>query len=548
MQKWKKMLITALSAAMFAGCSSSSGGEAGNGNTSTETGSAGKPITIALTSNLMTMDATQAADGSSLTMLSACMSGLTMTAKDGTMVPDMAEWEVSEDGLTYTFHIFEDAKWSNGDPVTAHDFVYSWRRLADPAMAADYQTLPDTLHIVNAAEVISGEKPTEELGVRAVDDKTFEVSLSLPCDFLLSLVSFPPFYPINQAFVEAEGDAYAQGIDHLLYNGEYTMTGWEEGASYTFTKNPDYVHADEFKNESLIFRIVLETQTAILEYQQGNINILTMTGEMVDLYKNEPGFHTRKQASMWYLSPMVNDPVMSNKDLREAISYAVDREAITSSVLKDGSIPAVGIIGRDFAFDANGVDFRDSSEDLCGYDPDKAKEAFARAKEALGDTITIDLYYEDSDSAKAVAENIQQMLVTTLEGLEITMTCKPKKTRIQDMLSHNFQLMLTLWGPDYADPQSTLDIFTTGNAINGADYSSAEYDELIRKATRGEDAADSAARWQDMIDAEKIVIAQDHAVIPLYQVGSAMMITPGIEDVLFFTTGTGTYRYVHWEE
>ncbi len=548
MQKWKKMLITALSAAMFAGCSSSSGGEAGNGNTSTETGSAGKPITIALTSNLMTMDATQAADGSSLTMLSACMSGLTMTAKDGTMVPDMAEWEVSEDGLTYTFHIFEDAKWSNGDPVTAHDFVYSWRRLADPAMAADYQTLPDTLHIVNAAEVISGEKPTEELGVRAVDDKTFEVSLSLPCDFLLSLVSFPPFYPINQAFVEAEGDAYAQGIDHLLYNGEYTMTGWEEGASYTFTKNPDYVHADEFKNESLIFRIVLETQTAILEYQQGNINILTMTGEMVDLYKNQPGFHTRKQASMWYLSPMVNDPVMSNKDLREAISYAVDREAITSSVLKDGSIPAVGIIGRDFAFDANGVDFRDSSEDLCGYDPDKAKEAFARAKEALGDTITIDLYYEDSDSAKAVAENIQQMLVTTLEGLEITMTCKPKKTRIQDMLSHNFQLMLTLWGPDYADPQSTLDIFTTGNAINGADYSSAEYDELIRKATRGEDAADSAARWQDMIDAEKIVIAQDHAVIPLYQVGSAMMITPGIEDVLFFTTGTGTYRYVHWEE
>ncbi len=548
MQKWKKMLITALSAAMFAGCSSSSGGEAGNGNTSTETGSAGKPITIALTSNLMTMDATQAADGSSLTMLSACMSGLTMTAKDGTMVPDMAEWEVSEDGLTYTFHIFEDAKWSNGDPVTAHDFVYSWRRLADPAMAADYQTLPDTLHIVNAAEVISGEKPTEELGVRAVDDKTFEVSLSLPCDFLLSLVSFPPFYPINQAFVEAEGDAYAQGIDHLLYNGEYTMTGWEEGASYTFTKNPDYVHADEFKNESLIFRIVLETQTAILEYQQGNINILTMTGEMVDLYKNEPGFHTRKQASMWYLSPMVNDPVMSNKDLREAISYAVDREAITSSVLKDGSIPAVGIIGRDFAFDANGVDFRDSSEDLCGYDPDKAKEAFARAKEALGDTITIDLYYEDSDSAKAVAENIQQMLVTTLEGLEITMTCKPKKTRIQDMLSHNFQLMLTLWGPDYADPQSTLDIFTTGNAINGGDYSSAEYDELIRKATRGEDAADSAARWQDMIDAEKIMIAQDHAVIPLYQVGSAMMITPGIEDVLFFTTGTGTYRYVHWAE
>ncbi|MBQ1467181.1 MAG: peptide ABC transporter substrate-binding protein [Solobacterium sp.] len=544
MKKVKKALLAMLSAIVFTGCSGgSSPAPAG-----TEQASTSKPITVALTANLITMDSTLAADGSSFTMLSACMSGLTQTALDGTMAPDMATWDISDDGLTYTFHIFENANWSNGDPVTANDFVFSWRRLADPQVASEYASLLDTLHVVNATECIAGEKPLEELGVKAIDDKTFEVSLYLPCDFLLSLVSMGIFFPINQKFFEAEGDSYGQGIDHLIYNGEYTMTGWDEGTAYTFTKNPDYVHAADFKNETIIFRIVLETQTAILEYQQGNINILTLTGEMVDMYKNEPGFRTRKQANIWYLSPMVKDPVMSNRDLREVISYAVDREAIAVSVLKDGSSAAQGVIGKDFAFSDSGSDFRNDAGSLVSYDPEKAAAAFAKAKEALGDTISIDLYYEDSDSAKAVAENIRQMLVTNLEGLEVSMTCKPKKTRIMDMLSHQFQIMLTQWGPDYADPQSTLDLFMTGNGLNGADYSSEEYDAIMLKATKGEDASDSEARWKDMIEAERIVVAQDYGVIPLYQGGSAMMITPGIEDVLFFTTGSGTYRHCHWEE
>ena len=461
----------------------------------------------------------------------------------------MASWEISEDGLTYTFHIFEDANWSNGAQVTADDFVYGWRRLADPETGSEYAFILDTIHVVNAAEVHAGELPLEELGVEAPDSKTFIVHLSLPCDFMLGLLANPVLFPLNQEFFEAQGDQYALSIDNLLFNGEYLMTGWDEGTAYTFTKNPDYVHADDFTNETLVYRILLETQTSILEYQQDKVNLVPMNGEMVDMYKEEEGFHNRLEGTMWYLIPMLEDEIMANADFREFLAYAVDGNAIGESVLKDGSIKADGFIGHSFAFDENGVDFRDTAGTLTEYNPEKAKEAFDRAREALGDTITINLYYEDSDSAKNVAENLQQMLLGAAgEGLEVTMTCKPKKTRVQDLLNHNFQLMLTRWGPDYADPQIFLDMFVTGNEMNSSLYSSEKNDELIIRGTRGEDASDSAARWQDMIDAERVLIAEDHALIPVYQQGSALMITPGCEGYLFLSAASGVYRHLHWAE
>lgn len=541
MKFWRKLAVCSTVVAMLTGCSFAST----DSGTITQRGSG--PITVALTANLMTMDQTLANDGSSFSLLSTCMSGLTQWTPEGTVISDMADWEISEDGLTYSFHIFEDANWSNGEPVTAQDFVFSWQRLADPDTASEYSFILDTIHVKNAAKVITGELPVEELGIEAMDDKTFVVTLDLPCDFMLGLLAMPIMFPLNQAFFEAQGDQYGLGIDNILYNGAYTMTGWEEGSKYSFAKNPDYVHSADFPNEELVYRIVLETQTSILEYQQDNINLLVLNGEMVDQYKDDPGFHNVLVGTMWYLTLMLEDELVASRDFREFMLYAVDRDAIADSVLKNGSVPAEGIIGKTFTYE-NGVDFRDTAGSLTAYDVDKAKESWQKVKEEFGDQLSVELYYEDSDSAKSVAENIQQMFVNASDGeLHVVMTSKPKKTRVEDMLNHEYQVMLTRWGPDFNDPQTFMDLFVTGADMNSGLYSNATYDELIEKGTKGEDAADSAKRWQDMIDAEKILIEEDIAIIPVYQEGNALMITPGVEGYIYTSGVSGVYRHLHWE-
>lgn len=545
MRTAKKMMTLALAAVMLAACSSS-GSKPAPDASDDPAASGNKEVVVALKANLMTMDQTLATDGTSFTFLTTCMSGLVQNDSDGVPMADLATWDVTEDGLTYTFHIDENANWSNGEPVTADDFVYSWRRLADPDIASEYSFFLDTIHVVNAQEVSSGELPVEELGVEAADAKTFVVRLSVPCGFILNVLSNPVFFPLNQAYFEAKGDAYGQSVDDLIYSGAYLMTGWEEGSSYTFTKNPDYVNADQFPNETLIYRIILETQTAMLEFEQGNINVVTLTGEMVDQYKDREEFHNRLDGTLWFLLPNMSDETLSNKNLREAIACAIDRNAIAEAVLKDGSVAAGGIVGKSFAFNESGEDYRAIAGDFTEYNAERAKAAFEKAKEELGDSITLELYYEDSDSAQAVAVNIQQMLVTTLEGLNITMNSKPKKTRVQDMINHQFELMLTRWGPDYTDPQTFMDLFITDVDMNSGLYSNAEYDRLVVDADSGAAASDPVQRWQNYIDAEKILIADDFGAIPVYQQGSALMVSKGVEGIIY-GEGNGPYRHCHWE-
>lgn len=546
MMKKGSVFKALLAGVLLSGCAgSAASGASASSSISAASASAESPIVIAMTADLSTMDYEIATDGASFSMQSMCVSGLTQYAADGSIQPDLAEsWDLSADGLTYTFHLRDGIKWSNGTPVTAADFVYGWQRLDDPATASEYAFLLDTIHVVNAADVFSGTMPVSSLGVEAPNEKTFTVHLSQPCGFFLGLMAFPSLFPLNQAFYEAEGDQYALSPKDLLYCGVYTMTDWTAGNEYTFTKNPDYWDASSYHQDSVVFKYIQDTQSAMLEYQQGQIDYVPLSGEMVDLYKDKPGFTSNLQGFLWYLAPNMSDPNLSNLNLRKAISLAIDRDSIADDVLRDGSIAADGFIPRSFAFDADGKDFRDTAGKLTSYDPTAAAAAYAKAKEELGGDVTVDLLYEDSEASKAVAENIQQMLEQNCPGLTITLDSKPKKTRLELMNSHEYQLGLTRWGPDYADPQTYLDLLlndTDGNTMN---YASDEYDALETKATRGEDAADAAKRWQDLIQCEQIAVSQDAAVIPVYQNGGADMVSTSVTGILFMTTGSGLYRHV----
>ena len=552
----KKPLALALAAAMLAGCG---GGGSSSGATSTDGAASGgsasgdaSTVTVAIDADLNTMDYEIATDGNSFIMQSLVMSGLTELAADGTPLPELAEtWDVSDDGLVYTFHL-ADAKWSNGDPVTASDFVYAWQRLDNPDTASEYAFILDTVHIANAAAVNAGEADPSELGVKAVDDKTLEVTLTLPCDFFLSLLAFPSFFPLNQKFYEAQGDQFALSPDNLLYCGPYTMTGYQQGSEYTFEKNPDYFKADQMTDyvDKIVFRYLQDTQSAMLDYQSGNLDVVKLQGDQVDQYSGTEGFTNRMTGYLWYLSIDFNTSVhpensqFANLNLRKAMSLAIDRDTIAANVLKDGSIGADGLIPKDLATGPSGEDFRAENGKLTEYNLDQAKEYYAKALEELGtDTVSFELLYEDSEASKAVAEYIQSNLKAI--GMDVTLNSKPKKTRLQLMNDKDYNVALTRWGPDYADPETYFDLFTTDNtANNSGSYSNADYDALVKAAGSGEDATDSAKRWQDYLDAEKIIVQDDPGVIPVYQNGGAMMINPKVTGIEFHSASVDSYRHI----
>lgn len=551
----KKPLALALTAAMLAGC----GGSSASGATSTDGAASGgsasgdaSTVTVAIDADLNTMDYEIATDGNSFIMQSLVMSGLTELAADGSPLPELAEsWDVSDDGLVYTFHL-ADAKWSNGDPVTASDFVYAWQRLDNPDTASEYAFILDTVHIANAAAVNAGEADPSELGVKAVDDKTLEVTLTLPCDFFLSLLAFPSFFPLNQKFYEEQGDQFALSPDNLLYCGPYTMTGYQQGSEYTFEKNPDYFKADQMTDyvDKIVFRYLQDTQSAMLDYQSGNLDVVKLQGDQVDQYSGTEGFTNRMTGYLWYLSIDFNTSVhpensqFANLNLRKAMSLAIDRDTIAANVLKDGSIGADGLIPKDLATGPSGEDFREENGKLTEYNLDQAKEYYAKALEELGtDTVSFELLYEDSEASKAVAEYIQSNLKAI--GMDVTLNSKPKKTRLQLMNDKDYNVALTRWGPDYADPETYFDLFTTDNtANNSGSYSNADYDALVKAAGSGEDATDSAKRWQDYLDAEKIIVQDDPGVIPVYQNGGAMMINPKVTGIEFHSASVDSYRHI----
>lgn len=537
---YKKVMTCAMAMTMVAGCSSGSAS-----TSSSKSGTPGAtPVKIAIENDMNTMDSSIATDGSSLSLIEFCQSGLTQNGTDGKSTGDLAEsWDVSEDGKTYTFHLRDGIKWSNGTPITADDFVYGFQRLVDPDTASEYNYLATAVNIENAADVISGDKKPEELGVEATDDSTFVVHLSAPCSFFVSLLSFPEFFPLNKDYVESKGDQYALSPDDMIYSGIYTMTDWQQGNSYTFTHNDQYWDADNYKQQEIVVQFSQEIQSTVMEYEQGNVDYVALSGEMVDMYKDDPGFQNISQASVWYLCYNMDDASLYNENLRRAIGYSINRDSITDDVLKTGATAIDGLVGKGVVENSEGTDFRDIAGSYETYDPDKAAEYYKKAVAELGEDPTVEILYDNASDSTKMAENIQQMIETACDGIKVTLSPEPKKTRIQMMFAQDFSIGLTRWGPDYADPQSYLDLFTTGASMNFGNYSNADFDALETKATKGEDVNDSDKRLEDMAQAERILIEDDAAIAPICQEGGAILINPDVEGYIPLVIGAGSWRH-----
>lgn len=543
MKKAKKAVAFALAAAMvvgLVGCGGSgststtaAAGESSAESTAAESGSAaasGDDLNVMLETPVQSLDPQQATDGTSFEVIADYTDGLMQMDSDGQAVPAIAEsYELSDDGLTYTFHLRTDAKWSNGTPVTAADFVFAWQRAVDPAVASEYAyMLSDIGQVKNAAEIIAGEKDKSELGVTAVDDNTLKVELNVPVSYFLSLMYFPTFYPVNEEFFNSCGDTFGTSPETVLSNGAYVLDDYQPAATaFHLTKNADYYDADRVKLAGLNYQVIQDSQQALMSYQNGDLDITLVNGEQVDQVKDDPEFKTIGAGYLWYVSPNISAvPELNNQNIRMALTMAIDREAITNDVLKDGSLPTYTAVPMQFAAGPDGSDFSEDQtkfSDVCAFDAEKAADYWKKGLEELGETeMTLEMIVDADDAPQKVAQVLQEQWQQTLPGLTVSIKVEPKKQRVQDMQDGNFQIVLTRWGPDYADPMTYLGMWITGNSNNYGLWSDADYDAIIAECTTGDLCTDAEGRWAKMYDAEKIVM--DQAVIfPLYTQSNAQM-------------------------
>ncbi|TCT12149.1 extracellular solute-binding protein (family 5) [Natranaerovirga pectinivora] len=267
-----------------------------------------KVIRLVETSDIPTMDINKATDAVSFQAMANVNEGLFMLGENDVLELAIATgYEVSEDGLTYIFDLRDDSVWSNGDQVTAHDFVYSWRRLGNPNTGAQYAFMLETAGIKNASAVMNGEVALEELGVRAIDEYTLEVTLETPVPYFLNMMAFPSFYPINEDFAEAMGDRFGTSVDTTLYNGPFVLSNWQIGYGFEFIKNPNYYGADEVKMDRINFRIIKDVATSVNLFETGEIDRVRLSQDFVEKYIEDPNFIREEEPVIFYIDFNINN-------------------------------------------------------------------------------------------------------------------------------------------------------------------------------------------------------------------------------------------------
>ena len=505
---------------------------------------------VMLGTNVMSLDTNLATDGDSFEVIADCIDGLMQMDKDGAAVPAIAEsYDLSEDGLTYTFHL-RDAKWNNGTAVTANDFVFAWRRIAKEA--GEYAYMLDEIgNIKGAAEIISGsESDLTTLGVNAADDKTLVVELNVPVSFFPSLMYFPTFYPINEEFYNSLADGtYGTSPETFLSNGAFVLESYTPGtANLSVKKNPDYWDADRVKLAGITYQVVGSSDNALTAFRNNTLDVVMISGDQVDAAKKDAALAEKLKVTgagyMWYLSFSQTEKnaeggMLANANLRLAISNAIDRDNLVDNYVMDGSLATYTAVPPQFAASSTtGEDFsanQDAFTDYVGYNPEKAAEYFEAAKAELGkDSFTFTMIYgnNEGDEVQKVAQAIKEDVEDALPGVVINLQSMTKAERLDKMQNDNYDIALTRWGPDYADPMTYLGMWVTNNSNNYGFWSNAEFDQLIADCTTGAYITDYDARWDAMFKAETLVM-QEAVIAPLYTKANANLITDGVEGIDF---------------
>ena len=538
MKKLLSMVLCAMMALTLAGC----GGSGGDSST----------YTFSSELDIKNLDSSDADDGCSFTAMHAVIDGLMKTDKKGNIVNGVASSsEVSDDGLTHTYKIRKDAKWANGDPVTANDFVYAWHRIFQKKGQYYYMFCDGIASIVGAQEMsdkIDNEEDITDadldaMGVKAIDDKTLEVTTTTRVSFFDELMSFPCFYPINEKFCEKQGDKYGKSAKTILGNGAFTMTNWEPGSVAEFEKNDKYYDAKTVKIDKLVMKLVQDPKVAAQAFEAGETDFAPINSDLVDKYKKDDSFKQINEGYLFYISVNFQNSDLANLNVRKAISLAINRKDLCENVLKDGSQVAGGFIPSGLATSPDGIDFRKDSGNFTSYDKKKAQESLGEGLKELGkDQITLRITYGTDESPMDVFATYLQNALSKLDGIKVEMVATTKQDRIYNKQKNgDFDLATTRWGPDYGDPTTYLTMGISTNGNNYGKYTNSELDALMDKVAN---ESDVNTRWQEMIDAEKIMM-DDLCYIPVFEKGTATLQNKDVKGLVIRPVGVPyTFQYV----
>ena len=550
--KKNKMLsllgITATTALLLAACGGGTDNEeAASSKSSDSKMDKEQVLNLIESGEIPTMDSVLNTDVVGGNVMNNVFEGLYRQGLEGELVLGMieAEPEVSEDKMTYTFKIREDANWSNGDPVTADDFVYAWQRLTDPAVAAAYNYMIQDI-VVNATEIINGEKEPSELGAKAIDEKTLEVELARAVPYFKDLLTLPMYYPQKQDYVEELGDKFASDSDNLIYNGPFTLTEWDgTGLSWVYEKNEDYWDAEAVKLDTINFDVVKETSTALNLYETGGIDRMRLSGEYVQTQKDNEDLRIEPTSSVFYFKfnqeRNGEETDLTNENIRKGIAMAFDKDAFAETVLQNGSLPANGLVPEGLAIDPEtGEDYRDQNGDLLEFNVEEAQKYFEKGLEELGkDSLTLEILGDDGENAKKSLEFMQGQLTQNLPDLDITLRNVPFKVRLEADAKQDYDLQMSGWDTDYADPINFLELFASDNGNNKSSFANDEYDALIKSSLS--EVENLEERWDGMLEAEKILM-ETAGIAPIYQRYNSVLEKPYVKDIAAHLVGA-EYSY-----
>ena len=534
------VMALALLCATFTACGDTSGtsSSAGTGSTAsdsgdssaaeegeTATGGSGGTLNMRNTmepTSLNTLLATYAYDFTPINAMIECL-----YRDDENDVPQPAGAEtvdISDDKLVYTFHLREDATWSNGDPVVATDYEFAWQQALNPKVASDYAYMLYFIH--NAQPYFNGEVEWSEVGVKVIDDHTLEVTLDNPLPYATDLFAFPTLAPINQKFYEEVGaDKYATDAEYFCCNGMYELTEWSHNSQIVFQKREDYWNADAVGPDEIVYKIITDSQAGLNSYLSREIDYTDLDSGEVVQQAEAAGFEVgvKPARSSYYLIVNTEDEFMSNQNLRLALAYSIDKQALIDTVYQNDNQPMTSftppaIMG---AAGADGPSFQEALLEERGEmypgsgDLEKAQEYLQAALEELGctvDELNLSIDCADDSLRRNCATFLQEQWRQNLGIENITVNSMQTKQVSANRQSGDYCMSLGGWSPDYNDAINFLDLWVTDGGNNDSFWSNEEYDNLIAQATA---EADEEVRQQYLFDAEEI-LAAEMPVIPLY--------------------------------